>query len=175
MKYSGPRLGALLALALLAGCASMTHRGAGVQPGVSVTRFHLGQPIARSEIRVEPVIPADANSLEFTQMAASVERELTRLGWTLARGGTRTEQVAAMRVGQSQRAAGRGRAGAIVVTDLGVRIQRRSDATVYWEGRAQLEARAGTSLADRRAAVDRLATALFQDFPGESGRTIRIR
>ena len=27
-----------------------------------------------------------------------------------------------------------------VVTELGVRIQRRSDATVAWEGRAQLEA-----------------------------------
>jgi hypothetical protein len=175
MKNSGPRPGALLALALLAGCASMTDRGAGLQQGVSVARFHLGQPIARSEIRVEPAIPADANSLEFARTGASIERELVRLGWTLARGGTRTEQVAAMRVGQSRRPAERSRSAEIVVTDLGVRIQRRSDATVYWEGRAQLEARAGTPLADRRAAVDRLAAALFRDFPGESGRTIRIR
>lgn len=200
MKISVP----LLALVLLAGCASMSDQG--IQQGASVTRFHLGQPIARSEIRVEPIVPADVNSLEFAQLRPPVERELVRLGWTLARGDTRTEQVAVLRVGQGSRLARRGgssvsigfggasggyrsgvgagvgatipvgnRSGEIVITELGVRIQRRSDATVYWEGRAQLEARDGTPLADRRVAVDRLAAALFQDFPGESGRTIRIR
>ncbi|MFN3943324.1 MAG: DUF4136 domain-containing protein [Allosphingosinicella sp.] len=63
----------------------------------------------------------------------------------------------------------------IVATMLEVRIQRRSDTTVFWEGRATTEARLGTPLADRRAAVDLLAEALFRDFPGESGRTIRVR
>lgn len=62
-----------------------------------------------------------------------------------------------------------------VDTRLSVRIQRRSDATVAWEGRAELEARGGTPLAGRAAAADRLAAALFRDFPGESGRTIRVR
>jgi hypothetical protein len=38
-----------------------------------------------------------------------------------------------------------------------------------------MEARAGTDLASPGAAVDRLAAALFRDFPGESGRTIRVR
>jgi hypothetical protein len=56
-----------------------------------------------------------------------------------------------------------------------VRIQRRSDATVAWEGRARMDARAGSALAERGAAVDALAAALFRDFPGESGRTIRAR
>lgn len=206
MRNLVPRLGALLAAALLAGCASMGDQGSGVQQGASVTRFHLGQPIARGAIRVEPADPAEANSLAFAQIAAPVERELTRLGWTLATANAHTEQVAVVRADQSARLARRGgssigigvgggtggyrsgvgvgvgatipvgrRSGEIVVTELGVRIQRRSDATVHWEGRAQMEARAGTPLAQRGAAINRLAGALFQDFPGESGRTIRIR
>ena len=122
----------------------------------------------------------------------------------MARGNARSEQVALVRIAQSDRPAPRSRsgfsigigggsfgrrsgvgvgvgatvpvgrrAGGIVSTELGIRLQRRSDSTVAWEGRAELEARGGSPLADRAAAVDRLAAALFQDFPGESGRTIR--
>jgi hypothetical protein len=197
--------GALLLGLAMAGCA--TEQGSGVQSGAYVTRFHLGQPIARGEIRVEPADSADANSLAFAQVAAPVERELARLGWNVASGNARSEQVALVRLMQGTREAMRSRSGIsigvgggtggwgrsgvgvgvggtipvggganqIVVTELAVRIQRRSDATVAWEGRAQIEARAATPLADPRAAADRLATALFRDFPGESGRTIRVR
>ena len=63
----------------------------------------------------------------------------------------------------------------ILVTELAVRIQRRSDATIAWEGRAQLEARADALLASRPAAIDRLAEALFRDFPGVSGQTVQVR
>ena len=174
MKKSVPALGAFLLAALLAGCETTGPRGGGDQ-GVSVTRFHLGQQIARAEISVEPVNPAEAGSPQFAPAAAAVERELTRLGWTVARGNARSEQVAVVRITQGSREESRGRGGSSVVTELGVRIQRRSDATVAWEGRAQLEARAGSALADRAAALDRLAEALFRDFPGESGRTIRVR
>jgi hypothetical protein len=192
----------LAAAALAAGCA--TDQGMGVQQGASVTRFHLGQPAARGEISVESADPREANSLELAQIAAPVERELTRLGWSVVRGNARSEQVALIRLDQVGREGSRGsglsigvgggsfgrRSGVgvgvggtvplggartIVASELSVRIQRRSDATVAWEGRAQLEARAGSPLADPRAAADRLAWALFQDFPGESGRTIRIR
>lgn len=200
------RVGAILLATLLAGCQTSQQQGSGAQPGASVTRFHLGQPIARGEIRVEPADAEDANSLEFAQIAAPVERELTRLGWTVAQGNARSEQVAVVRVDQGSRDAMRRRSsvsigvggstggwgsgagggvsatvpvgrgsGEIVVTELGVRIQRRSDATVAWEGRAQLEARGNSAMAERRGAVDRLATVLFQGFPGESGRTIRVR
>jgi predicted small secreted protein len=203
MKNSLARLTFLLAAsALAAGCA--TDQGMGVQQGASVTRFHLGQPIARGEIRVESADPADANSLEFTQLAAPVERELARLGWTVARGNAASEQVAVVRLRQVARPGGRGSSlsigiggggggrssgvgvgvgttiplgspNAIVASELSVRIQRRSDATVAWEGRAELEARGGTPLGSASGAADRLAWALFQDFPGESGRTIRTR
>jgi hypothetical protein len=198
-------LSVFLASALLAGCA--TEMGTGGAAGVSVTRFHLGQPIARGEIAVEPVDSADANSLEFAQISDAVERELTRLGWRVARGNARSEQVALVRVDQEVRQ-GRRRSGfsvgvgagagswgrrsgvgggagvnipitggpnQIVATQLSVRIQRRSDATVAWEGRAEMEARGGTPFASRAAAANRLAEALFRDFPGESGRTIRVR
>lgn len=174
MKKTMPALAGLLLAASLAGCET-TGPGARVPEGVSVTRNHLGQEIARAEIRVEPANPAEAGSPQFAQVAAPVERELARLGWNVARGNARSEQVAVVRVDQGSRPPARAGGQSGVVTELGVRIQRRSDATFFWEGRAQLEARAGTALADRAAAVDRLAEALFRDFPGESGRTIRVR
>lgn len=195
---------ALIAGLPLAGCAADM---SGVSSAASVTRFHLGQEIARGPIAVEPADPADANSLEFVQIASSVGRELARLGWAVDARTGRTEQVAVVRVDQALRQGRRsglsvglgvgggswGRRGGvgvgvggtvpvggagpnqIVATQLSVRIQRRSDATVAWEGRAELEARGGSALAGRSAAADRLAWALFQDFPGESGRTIRVR
>ena len=120
----------------LAGCATGSRTGAISPP--EVTRFHLGQPIARGQIAVEPFDAADANSIEFRSYAGAVAREL-------------------------------------IGTMLEVRIKRRSDGTVFWEGRATMEARVGTADSDRVVAVDQLARALFQDFPGESGRTIRAR
>lgn len=194
------------AAAFLSGCASMSGGGA-TSSAVDVTRFHLGQQIARGEIAVEPVNPAQGNSLEFARYAAAVERQLTALGWQVVRSNARSEQVALVRVDQGSRAqfanrpsisfglgggtggyrsgvgigggvtvpVGGRRSNEVVVTELGVRLARRSDGTAIWEGRAQQEARAGTPLAGAAAAVDRLAPALFAGFPGESGRTIRIR
>lgn len=206
MKAVFLRCGVILMAASLAGCTA--NLGGGGRSGMDVTRFHLGQPVARGQIAIEPVNPADLNSLEFAQYATAVERELTRNGWTVIRGNNRSEQVAMVNVEQGSREAmaqrssvsvgvgggtgGFGRSGAgvgvgvgipigrrgsneLVATELAVRIQRRSDATVAWEGRATTEARVGSPMADRRAAVDRLAEALFRDFPGESGRTIRVQ
>jgi hypothetical protein len=203
MKKSIARFGSLVMAAMLAaGCA--TDMG-GAASGMSVTRFHLGQPIARGEIVVEPADRSEAGSLEFAQLAEPVERELTRLGWNVTRSNARSEQVAVVGVEQGSREARSrsglsigvgggtggwrgggvglgvggtiplGGSGPIIMTELHVRIQRRSDATVTWEGRAQTEARIGTPFSDARVATDRLATALFGDFPGESGRTIRVR
>jgi uncharacterized protein DUF4136 len=198
-------LGAVAALFLASGCAMEMGGGSSA---ASVTRFHLGQEIARGPIAVEPVDPAQANSLEFERISAAVERELARLGWEVdARRGD-TEQVAVIRLDQRVRPGRRGgglsiglgigggswgrrggvgvgvggsvpiggsRANEVVGTQLGVRIQRRSDATVAWEGRAEMEANGDSPLASPAAAADRLAGALFRDFPGESGRTIRVR
>src|SRR5580765_1189248 len=53
-------LAALSALTLVAGCATDD-----MATGASVTRLHLGQPIARGAIAIESVDPRDANGLEF--------------------------------------------------------------------------------------------------------------
>ena len=181
-----------LALAL-AGCTT-SGGGATTAGGMDVARFHLGeQTIARSQIAIEAFDRADANRPEFPRYAAAVARELTRLGWTVVPAATRSEQVALIDVEQGSRQAiaalsaarvGRGVAASaavgadapnITATLLEVGIRRRSDATVFWDGRAVGEARTGSAEAASTAAVERLATALFRDFPGESGRTIRVR
>src|SRR3546814_6782707 len=79
MKALFSRACALAFVASLAACASNP-----ASRGVEVTRFHLGQhPIARGQIVVEPINPAAAGSIEFRTHAASVARELARLGWTV--------------------------------------------------------------------------------------------
>ncbi|MDQ4087940.1 MAG: DUF4136 domain-containing protein, partial [Pseudomonadota bacterium] len=166
MKKSALALGAMLAAGLLSACETTggedRERG-----GVSVTRMHLGQQIARGEIRVEPADPSQASSLDFAHLETRVAQELVRLGWRVTPN-ARSEQVAITRFSQMG-------GGDTAMSELNVRIQRRSDATVAWEGRAQLQGRPPASPADRTAMVDRLAEALFRDFPGESGRTIRVR
>ena len=177
--------------ASLAGC-STSGGGGGSAGGAEVARFHLGEQVARSQIAIEPFDRADSNSAEWPAYAAAVERHLTRLGWTVVRTVGQSEQVALIDVTQGSREAiaaqtsariGRGLApsasagssAGIVATLLEVGIKRRSDGTVFWEGRAVDEARTGSAQAASQAAVERLAAALFRDFPGESGRTIRIR
>lgn len=157
--------------------------------GLDVARFHLNQPIARSLIAVDAADPADRNTPQFAFYRQAVETQLRRLGWTVVPAAGQSEQIALIDVEQGSRAvlgqrrtvgggaplgAGSGTAD-LVTTLLEVSIRRRSDGTVFWEGRADLEARAGSSGANPGEVVPRLAAALFQDFPGESGRTIRLR
>jgi hypothetical protein len=181
----------ILAAIPLAACSSMGGRRA-VGGGVEVARFHLGQPVARSQIAIEAFDRADANRPEFAAYAAAVERQLTRLGWNVVRAPGQSEQIAlidveqgspqaiaalaAARIGRgvAPSAAAAGSAGK-VATLLEVGIRRRSDGTVFWEGRAVADAPTGSPESASTAAVERLAEALFRDFPGESGRTIRVR
>jgi hypothetical protein len=174
----------LLLAASLAAC-STSQSGRVAQSGVEATRFHLGQIVAQGQIAVEAFDPADANMSEFGGYSASVQRQLTRLGWTVAATSRETEQVALIDVQQGSRAAMTGRVGGgaalgagasatSMATLLEVRIRRRSDGTVIWEGRALSDAPAASG-AQRAAVVEKLAEALFRDFPGESGRTIRLR
>jgi hypothetical protein len=60
-----------------------------------------------------------------------------------------------------------------ILTELSVRIQKGPDA--IWEGQAQSMTDAGAPDADPQAVAARLAGALFQGFPGESGRTIEVK
>ncbi len=177
----------LLLAASLAACAS-TGGGGGARGGADVTTSHLGQQIARGQIAVEAFDAADANMPEFGSYAASVARQLTRLGWTVVNTTGQSEQVALVDVQQGSRAGlsarinmGTAMAGAAnasagsVATLLEVRIRRRSDGTVMWEGSAISDAPGSGAAAGRSAAVDSLAAALFRDFPGASGRTVKVR
>ena len=166
---------------MLAGCAmDMGGGGGSSRPrspaSISASRSRAGRSRSSRPIR------RDADSLEFAQLAAPVERELARLGWTVeprqrplraGRGGPRRAGrargagAAASRIGIGVGGGSYGRgsgvgvgvggtipigsggAREIVGTKLSVRIQRRSDATVAWEGRAQMEAR-GNSAAGRQ-------------------------
>lgn len=200
--------------ALASGCAADLGGGpgtVGARPtAASVTRFHLGPAIARGEIAVEPLDPARARDPAFARTAAAVEAQLQALGWTVVRGGARSEQVALVQVEQEAReqlrrrsglsiglgigggsfgrhggvgvgagasvpVTGGWRRGQVVTTQLAVRLQRRSDRAALWEGRAQDEVRSDSPAADPGAAAARLAPLLFGGFPGESGRTIRVR
>jgi hypothetical protein len=208
MKSAFLRSAILLGALSLAACetagggggAPVAPRGSG---DVEVTRFHLGQPIARGPIAVEASDPRLTLTPEYRTYEDIVARQLARLGWTVVNGVGASEQVAVVNVQQGTREAlrrspvsigiGGGTGGwrggvgggasfgvgggprALTGTLLEVRLKRRSDGSVIWEGRATSEVPARSPLAQPPAAVGRLADALFRDFPGDSGRTIRTR
>ncbi|MEO9468051.1 DUF4136 domain-containing protein [Parasphingorhabdus sp.] len=61
-----------------------------------------------------------------------------------------------------------------IATELSVRITRQADGEVVWEGRSAVEAKDGSPASQPGLAAAKLAAALFKDFPGESGATIRV-
>jgi hypothetical protein len=70
---------------------------------------------------------------------------------------------------------GKGRSQEIIVTELGVQIKNRIDQSPVWEGQAHTAADIRSIDADAGAQAQKLATALFTGFPGESGRTIEVK
>ena len=186
---------AMLGTLALAGCST--------GPSVQVTRFHLNQPIATGQISVEPMMTADRGSPEFQTYASIVGSELARIGFSEAPGLAKSEQVAVIQVdrmffdgppkssfsigigggsygwhggaGGSVGTTFAGKPTQNVATRLIVQIKRRSDGTTIWEGRAETHARFGTPEAQPAAAVQHLASAVFQGFPGVSGRTINVK
>ncbi len=127
---------ALLLVLALAGCATRNASGEAAG-GIAVTRTHLGQAIARGQIAVEAFDMADANSPEFASYADAIGQQLTRLGWTVtpARG---SEQVALIDVSDQGMGAG-------VATKLDIRLRRRSEGSLIWQGQATGEPRAASS------------------------------
>ena len=88
------------ALLLVAGCATGPS-------GIDVTRFHLGAPIARGTIVVEPANPALAGGLEFQTYAAQLAEGLRGIGFSPVGSLLPAEYVAAMSYGQTQQLSGR--------------------------------------------------------------------
>lgn len=62
-----------------------------------------------------------------------------------------------------------------VATRLRVQLRRVSDKVGFWEGRAETAAKQGTPAAQPGLAAGKLADALFQGFPGQSGQTITVK
>lgn len=195
MKKMINRTSVLAALILVAACTTPSQRG------TEVTRFHLGQTIPAQVINMEPANPEQENSLEFRQYEIAIAQQLAGLGFTPAaleeaemiavinvERGTREE--AARRSpfsigiggGTSRRRSGIGlgtsfgiggsRGGEVIVTELSVALKRRSEGTIMWEGTATRITQPGAE--SPTAIVETLAAALFQGFPGESGRTITV-
>ena len=181
----------IAAVLTLGGCAASI-------PPVQVTRFHLGGDIARGA--VTPV--ATSSTLERGIYDAAVARELARLGfpandatarYTFSTEVTRDTRAALARrspvtigIGGGTGGYGGGvglgasfglggnRSGQTVVTRLSVQLRERGGNGVVWEGRAETEAPSNAAAAQPGLAADKLASALFRDFPGVSGRTISV-
>jgi len=84
-----PFLALGVAAAALAGCATTSPL-----PPTEVIRYHLGQPIARGTIAVEPMSGGAPASLEFKTYAAAVETELLKVGYTVPPQGVMPDYVA---------------------------------------------------------------------------------
>ncbi|MFZ4110781.1 MAG: DUF4136 domain-containing protein [Polymorphobacter sp.] len=182
-----------LALALLiAGCVT--------PPATEVTRFHLGQPIPSDTIILGPGPGMDANSLEFRSQAAVVARALDAVGLHPAADGN-SGYIGTLRVEQSSHAGlppsspfrigigaaaggvggsvslpvGATRSGEVRSNFLGLQIRRRSDGSMVWEGRAVQDIAADSPASALNVALPALSKALFSDFPGPSGQTVKVK
>ncbi|MBV8972240.1 MAG: DUF4136 domain-containing protein [Sphingomonadaceae bacterium] len=91
MRLLPPTAAAATAL-LLAACAS--------GPTADVKRFHLGAPVARSSISLEPA-PGAPNGLEFQTYAAAVANELRAQGFAPVPPGTGAAYVGVLNITQN--------------------------------------------------------------------------
>lgn len=84
----------LLILAAAAGTLAACSTTGGRLPPTEVIRYHLGEPIARGTIRVEPLSSTGPASIEFKTYAAAVETALLRNGYQLPTGDAQPDFVA---------------------------------------------------------------------------------
>ena len=193
---------ALLAASTL-GLAACATTGGGTAP-TDVIRYHLGAPVERGTVVVQPAEGGDG--LSGQPFAAAVSRQLGLTGYQPAPPGGTVQFIAIVDVRRSAqegpprqspfsvgigaggfsggRRGGVGLGGGVgfpiggarrtqlLGTELTVTIKRRVDQSPVWEGNARTIARQPV---DEAVVADKLATALFTGFPGESGRTITVR
>ena len=199
----------ILVLALAG--ASLTACATGPSlPPTEVLRYHLGEPLDRGTIAVQPLSGGAPASLEFKAYAAAVQGQLIKVGYNPPAPGTKPLLVATVAFTRTTQAGppkqspfsigiggggfsgGRGGGGvglgggvgipiggggrdAILVTEMAVTIKRTLDQSPVWEGRAQTFADARKPDATSQIQAEKLASALFAGFPGESGRTIQVK
>ena len=191
------RLLPLVALVSLSACVVPTGP-------VEVTRFNrAAEGVTYGSGTYSVAVAGDAaagQNLAVSPYLAAVAREMQRLGYAERIGGSdvtaevraSTERFEPERrspvsvgVGGSTGSYGSGVGLGVginlgggpkaqVETTLSVRIIRRSDNLVIWEGRASQAAKAGSPAAQPGIAASKLAEAMFKNFPGVSGETIHV-
>lgn len=178
-------------LGLVSGCAATI-------PPVEVTRFHLNKQIAPGPVRIE-----GDSSLESAAYVAATAQAMAKLGFANGTAGTAQpvylaklthsrltrEQAkrAPFSIGIGGGSIGRnvgvgvgtsipigGGMQQIIVTRLQVQLIRRDTQEAVWEGRAETSAPSTAPSAQPGLAAEKLANAMFKDFPGVSGGTITV-
>jgi hypothetical protein len=167
---------------------------------VDVTRFHRaaeGYTYGNGSYAVK----TEADTLAMSPYLAAVAREMQRVGYSeqpadsdvvaevkveVIRQDVNRGSPVGVGVGGSTGSYGSGVGVGVginlgggqrqqVETTLYVRLLRRSDNLVIWEGRASQRTDSKSPAAQPGIAASKLAATLFQDFPGESGATISVR
>lgn len=90
---------ALTGAALLVGGCTTGYR----QRPVDVTRYHLGQPMERTSVAVEPMTSAATVSPEYQLYADAVATELSRLGYVSSNGVAPSGYIAGVSFTRSSR------------------------------------------------------------------------
>lgn len=187
---------------LLSGCVAMTPPVDVTRfHNAQVTPIAPGSVVIKANITDEGHI----RSIEYATYSAALLREMQRVGFSEARDDPEnskyvaryTIERAVLRAGESRSPVSVGVGGSTgsygsgvglgiginlsgkpkdqVVTEFSVRIAERESGLIVWEGRASVEAKEGSPAAQPGLAAAKLAAALFKDFPGESGTTIRVK
>lgn len=187
---------AFVPLALLAACATTS------LPPTEVLRYHLPDGVPRGTIAVEPghvglssgafedAVGRQLAAAGYTTASAGPpslyvatvdirqrEREIARrspVSVGLGAGGSTGGYRSGVGLGGGISFPIGGKRGPLLQTELNVLIKRRADQATVWEGHANGVDDPNKRGATQQAFADRLASALFTGFPGESGRTISV-
>ena len=153
-------------IVIVAGLAAMLGGCAAALPPVQVIRIHSGQPIKAGTVRIDSQVINPAASAESLTYTAAIANAMARKGFThVAMGDPVTHLLKAE--------ASRTAMGGTVSLKLTARLLNERNVQV-WEGPATTVARINSPAAQPGLAAEKLANALFADFPGESDKTIMV-
>ncbi|WP_448501400.1 DUF4136 domain-containing protein [Sphingomonas sp.] len=190
------RIAALSLAALCTACSAGAIRGP-----VEVIRFNLGQPIQPGTFVLEEERSASAfdampglgesvaaglGAQGFSRVPSGGSQYVLRVSHRRGSGGTvNTGSPVQIGLGGGSFGRGGGVGGGLgiplggssrelVNTEITAKIERRIDNTVVWEGSARNQSTAPRTPEEAAALSERMAAALFRDFPGQSGFTTTV-
>lgn len=160
--------------------------------------------LGQGPIYVAAASGMNANALEFRNWSAAVGQQLTAVGYTVQQSPVAGAQVAEVNFARSTMQAVRnnspvnvgvgGSTGSYggglgvgigfdlsgppanqVASQLSITIRDQKGGKSLWEGRATQMVSERSALASPQASAQKLAAALFQNFPGNSGETITVK